>query len=55
MDFAKLRHKVVFLKPSTSEINEQSEQVIGWFPFHPVTKTASDDVYSTQVGLKCCF
>lgn len=29
MDFAKLRHKVVFLKPSTSEINEQSEQVIG--------------------------
>ena len=54
MDFAKLRHKVVFLKPSTSEINEQSEQVIGWFPFHPVTKTASDDVYSTQAG-EICF
>ena len=54
MDFAKLRHKVVFLKPSTSEINEQSEQVIGWFPFHPVTKTASDDVYSTQDG-EICF
>ncbi|RGF97729.1 head-tail adaptor protein [Firmicutes bacterium AM55-24TS] len=50
MDFAKLRHKVVFLKPSTSEINEQLEQVIGWFPFHPVTKAASDDVYSTQDG-----
>ena len=54
MDFAKLRHKVVFLKPSTSEINEQSEQVIGGFPFHPVTKTASDDVYSTQDG-EICF
>lgn len=50
MDFAKLRHKVVFLKPSTSETNEQLEQVIGWFPFHPVTKAVSDDVYSTQDG-----
>ena len=35
MDFSKLRHRIVFLKPSKSVTNELGENVPVWVPFKP--------------------
>lgn len=36
MDFSQLRHRIIFLKPTTAAINELGEKVPLWLPFHPV-------------------
>lgn len=47
MNFAKLRHKIVFLKPLSGDKNSMNEQTIRWQPYNPVTGAANDLLYVT--------
>ena len=40
MDFSKLRHRVIFLKPLDKRLNSMNENVPVWIPFKP--KLSSD-------------
>lgn len=53
MNFSKLRHKIVFLKPKTVKSNGQSESVIGFVPFHPSSHTEVSGAYATHDGEMC--
>lgn len=53
MNFGKLRHAIIFLRPEEVRTNDESESVIGWVPFNPVTKISTEDVYATQDGKIC--
>ena len=35
MDFSKLRHRVIFLKPLDKRLNSMNENVPVWIPFKP--------------------
>lgn len=35
MDFSKLRHRVIFLKPLDKRLNSMNENVPLWIPFKP--------------------
>lgn len=35
MDFSKMRHRIVFLRPSKTELNSMKENVPVWVPFKP--------------------
>lgn len=48
MDFAKMRQRIIFLKPDKAAENSMNEDVTGWFPFHPVKKTETNHMYVTQ-------
>lgn len=48
MDFAKMRHRIVFLKPMNAGTNSMNEDVIGWYPYHPVTNEYFDGMYVTN-------
>lgn len=48
MDFSKMRHRIVFLKPATAEINTTDEDVVGWYPYHPTKDITSDKMYISQ-------
>lgn len=50
MDFAKMKHRIVFLKPKTASENTMNEDVIGWYPYHPVKDKESNAMYVTQDG-----
>lgn len=53
MNFSKLRHKIVFLRPDTVKSNGQDEDVIGFVPFHPSSHTELGGVYATHDGEMC--
>ena len=53
MDFSKLRHRIVFLKPLDSKTNSMGETVPVWVPFKPcfnnnLNITEKDEVYITS-------
>ena len=54
MEFSKMRHRIVFLKPVTAETNNTDENVIGWYPYHPITDITSDKMYVSQDN-ECIF
>lgn len=47
MDFSKLRHRIVFLKPDENMKNTMGENVPVWIPFKPYKSTdnAASDIY----------
>ena len=48
MDFAKMRQRIVFLKPLAAEKNAVGENVIGWYPYHPIKDIVYEDMHVTQ-------
>lgn len=48
MDFAKMRQRIIFLKPKTTGTNAAGENVIGWYPYHPIKDILSEDMHVTQ-------
>lgn len=48
MDFAKMRQRIIFLKPQKADENSMSEDVIGWYPYHPIKNITSEDMHVTQ-------
>lgn len=47
MDFSKLRHRIIFLRPGDLRKNSMGETVPGYVPFKP-SMPSSDDVYLTH-------
>lgn len=54
MDFAKMRQRIIFLKPQKADRNSMSEDVIGWYPYHPIKDITSEDMHVTQNN-ECMF
>ena len=48
MDFSKLRHRVIFLKPLDKRLNSMNENVPVWIPFKP--KLSGDIIKAMQCG-----
>lgn len=49
MDFSKLRHRIIFLKPVQDRIqNGMNENVPVWAPFQPVNGKLAEDIYVTE-------
>ena len=52
MDFSKLRHRIIFLKPLDKKLNGMKENVPVWIPFNPnldnsLSVGGNTDVYIT--------
>lgn len=52
MDFSKLRHRIVFLKPAEITKNTMGENVPVWIPFKPYKggNTTKTDIYVSDSG-----
>ncbi len=49
MDFSKLRHRIIFLKPVQDRVkNGMNENVPVWAPFQPVNGKLAEDIYVTE-------
>lgn len=53
MDFSKLRHRIIFLKPLDKKLNSMKENVPVWIPFKPTLNAnllidENTDVYITE-------
>jgi SPP1 family predicted phage head-tail adaptor len=55
MDFSKLRHRIIFLKPSKNVLNSMGETVPAYIPFKPglknILKMSDGSVYLTKDAL----
>ena len=50
MDFAKMRQRIIFLKPQKADENSMSEDVIGWYPYHPIKNITSEDILTLRLN-----
>lgn len=52
MDFSRLRHRIIFLKPSEITQNTMGETVPVWIPFKPYEskETAENNIYVSDSG-----
>lgn len=47
MKFSRLRHRIVFLKPSTDFSNTMGETKVKWLPFNPITGAEHGHLFTT--------
>ena len=48
MNFSALKQKIIFLKPEYNGNNTMSENIIGWFPFHPAADLTDKSLFVTS-------
>lgn len=45
MNFSRLRHKIIILKPVQDGENSMSESVVKWYPYNPAAHNVGRDIY----------